>query len=45
MKQMFGILEEGGDLGLLEFSSTDLQYWNRSNETTAVSQNTWCKLP
>lgn len=45
MLHMFGTLEERGHLGLLEFSSIDLQYWNRSNETTVVSHNTWCKLP
>lgn len=42
---MFGILEEREDVGLVEFSSIDLQYWNRSDETAAVSHNTWCKLP
>lgn len=45
MQQMFGTLEERGSLGLIEFSSIDLQYWKISDETAAVSLNTWYKLP
>lgn len=35
---------KGVDVGLVEFSSINLHYWNRSDETTAISHNTWCKL-